>query len=488
MAIHSTRARTAALALPLLASMSLSLAACGGGSADKAPSTPTASTAGAHSSNPSAPSGAASGEASASGASGASGNTESVIYTKPVVTGRFRSIISLGWQGGMIGAGKTDKSDPHVWGWTPGMTDVKSCELKVTESNETLATDPSYAATTGATPQVAVVYAVTTKASGLDAESTHVYAQPMDLESCHLGKRIDLLGAAVPEDMDADPKIVAEDADHVVVQPLDENTVLKGQAGVVGLDVNAQKVGWSTKFTDKRVAVRESYDGGPQAPGVFDLGVESDGSMDPEQRSLVSAKDGSTVTKEEDFEAPAARLDDSTIIYTNTKNSPNTQTILYGGKKTEVKGGAMARSARPMDDGHGATVLAGLYCPTGQNCSIVDTADGALGYVGKDGTIKQILSSEKVKSLHLKVDGVSNGRIYASTTDEHIVIGLDGKQIGSAYKTDDYPYSAWGERRIGDHLWTFWGQEVNISTQPVGEAGYVITRDASEQPKTPDER
>jgi hypothetical protein len=81
-------------------------------------------------------------------------------------------------------------------------------------------------------------------------------------------------------------------------------------------------------------------------------------------------------------------------------------------------------------------------------------SDSALLSVDSTGAFATILSADQVDALAIQVRGWSNGNLYVETTDEHIVITLDGQENG--YWASTYPFS---EATIGGRLYTVWFNE-----------------------------
>lgn len=369
--------------------------------------------------------------------------------------------VNLSWRGNMIGSAHLDGGKAVFRGWLPGMATIAECTPSLWAANErpsndtVVKADVDMIATSSDNPVVAIAYAVKTNASGLDPESTRIYVSTLDLNTCAVGARIDVLGAPVPrENFATAPKLVASGPTTVAVAPWPGiETKLPDLPAFVGINPTSGAASWSKSLPGKQAEAGNRYTGGPVADGVFDLSSRISGQVG--ERVLIDAETGSELVKADDFEAPAARLGADRMVYTTTEKNPNAQSMLSGGKVSVLSGGALKEGAVVMDDGNGQSVLIGRYCPSDDGCSVI-ASDGGLAYIGASNAVTPVMDQAKTEDLGLKFRGGSAGKLYVQTTQEHLTIGLDGKQIGSAYDHAQYPYAPVGEKRIAGTLWTLW--------------------------------
>lgn len=418
-------------------------------------------------------------------------NADGPIYlTSSEIQQHGLSGLSLKWRGGMVGGTALKGGTATVVGWTPGMSEVAVCELEPWQDGETQPTDTvvdtaiDVMATTGDKPVVMLLYPALTEASGLDAQTTHVYAQSVDLSSCSLGERVDVAGE-VPKDLTATaPQFVGTSENVLAVAPFSSlTTSLPDVSALIGIDAGKGSTAWKQSFPGKQIEVRSDYlEGAQNNESVFDLGVQDNSQPAATQvRTLVSVATGETVAKAGDFEAPSVSLGEDAFLYTDASGEGvhDPQTVAENGKTKQVSGGVMAPTAVAGDDGEGNRVLVGFYCAADASDCDLTGSGHALGYVGTDASIHEILPASKVESLGLKLLGFSDGNLYVETTSEHLIVGLDGKQVGDAYDEDKFPFHPVAETSTTDGLWTLWATDTGISG---GSADYAITKDG-EQPE-----
>ena len=409
-------------------------------------------------------------------------NSQSLGLVPAWGTDSFR----MAWRGGMIGGGGTiNTGSAQVWGWLPGMTEVKVCDLPLWQANEYPPSDIvagqgiSFAATIGPNPVAAVVYTATTEASGLTPESTHVWLQSVDFVTCALGTRVDVLGGPVPDDMYApSPRIIGWSDDVLAIVPFPTIVPSLGDApALVGINPTTSTVIWQHSFPGQTLNIEKAQ----QADGTIGVGWGKSGSSWDDR--LISVADGTTLLKTSKFfTAPAARLSADRFVYTPYLQTVNTQVAHTATGDVPVTGGAMSETALMGSDGQGNAILVGFFCAKGASCPSINDSERGIGYIGQNNAITPVLTKGQVSGLSLKLLGVSDGKLYVSTSSEHLVVGLDGQQIGEAYDSKTYPYVPVGERYFNGTLYTLWWDDPGpMSAQFVGPDGYVITQNG-EQP------
>lgn len=457
---HRRLRSTTAIAL-----LALTTASCGGAAASQTTPTESATAAGPSTDAAAAPST----DAKPTGESATSETTTAAVvpralYSRSVFGNESRGS-DLVWRGNMIGSATLDGTEATFRGWVPGMATIAECRPDLWLDNEKPTDDMvvdaavDMMATTSDTPVVTIAYAATTNASGIDPESTRIYLQTLDLSTCAVGERIDVLGTAIPRDTFATaPKLLASGPTTVAVAPWPRLvTELPALPAVLGINPAERKTTWVKTLPGQQAQGRTTSAGGTAPDGVFDLwhGVASSTDY---VRVLIDAETGTELVKSDDFEPPAARLGPDRMVYTTTEKSPNAQSVLSGGKVAGFANGALKEGAVVMDDGKGASVLLGRHCPTSENCSVISD-DGGLGYIGAGAAVVTVMDVTRAEDLSLEFLGGSSGRIFVKTSQEHLTLGLDGKQIGSAFDPAEYPYRPIGEKRIGGTLWTLWRVE-----------------------------
>jgi len=389
---------------------------------------------------------------------------------------------SVQWRGGMIGGmelkeqGESDYTG-LVWGWVPGATQFKACSLALWNDNEYPLESFDVAATTNGQPAVGVVYAATTRASGLNPEETRFWYQTLSFETCQLGSRVALTAELVDTDTDGYPAFVAASADVLGV-------VVRADT-VVGLDPKTGKAVWTRTFesedSDESVScsvtsLANEYN------GVFTLSCEPSWGYS-DKTELISVKDGSVVASavnqyvsdHYNVGAPTLELGGGRYIYSKTegnysdwaKDGARWELFAHvGTRDTPIKGGSAEGPYYLISDGKGGMVLVGIF--KGESGTF-------LGYIGDEDTIVEVISPERVDKLDLEILTASNGKIYIETIEDSLVVGLDGELIDEpAFDSDQWPYCPVDERYIGDTLWTLWSSSCGWTG---GVWGSVVVRD-----------
>lgn len=389
--------------------------------------------------------------------------------------------LALTWRGGVVGTAVINGGSAQVVAWAPGMTEVVTCNLSLWNADEYAPGDTVarsgidvMATTNDGTAAVAVLYAATKQASGLDAEVTSIYTQALDPASCSLGERFEVV-SKVPEGLIvAAPKFIGATADVLAIAPYSSlNRDLPDTPALLGYSPSQGKIVWSRAFSGHQIEVREQYlEATQNNQSVFDLGVQdSSETLATQVRTLVSVETGKDVAEASDFEAPTGDLG-SRFVFTDTRgfDGYEKQFISDGSSSSVLKGGTMSPEAVVAYDGNGKRVLVGFYCADdADDCSISEYGR-ALGYLTEGGTIHEVLPASKVDDLQLRFHGASNGVLYVETTSESLTIGLDGTQIGNA---NEFPYYPVSEISNGDEIWTLWKTDSGFMSN--GE-DYAITQ------------
>ena len=345
------------------------------------------------------------------------------------------------WLGGMVGP-VTGLGSVH--GWLPGLDSYKQCDdlplwqgVEIAPSDTVVKGANDVMATTAETPTAAVVYAAQTPASGLNPKATNVYIQTIDLATCALGPRIDVLGGPVPDGVySTAPKFVGAGESVLVVAPYPDFIVdLPDVPVLFAIDVKTGETVWTKSAPGNSLRTHQSYtDGGQNNPEIVDISVGTFGNP-VAYRILASAQTGETLAEAEDFEDPSYSLGGRRFAYSPVLGNEHAVHIHDGTTATKVPGATLTGGdVYAGDDGKGNGVVVGPY-GVGE--------EKTLGYVGPDNAVHPLLTPKQFTDLNIKVHGFSKGEVYISTTDEVIKVGLDGKQIGNVSTSTNTPSDQW---------------------------------------------
>lgn len=383
------------------------------------------------------------------------------------------------WHSGMLGTrpnrcdynAEDGPADSYGYGiWTPQLDMPVACTLSPVQEDEkmtdTTQTGQRIAATYGDDPAVFLIYRVTVKAKGTTPQTDHLYAQPVTVASsgCTLGNRIELdnHGGNVHLLTATDDKIAVveswEDSQERANSKGDKKDVDINHAMVSVID----RDGKLTKATyDQGVSENDEHYfdtkpfsvAGYAAAGLY---VDRSGSGDFTFHDLDSDKalfklgaqycGGNNSEFDDDCGVDGVwRLGSDRFLVADGTVGQGARYFIVDstGKATAVKS-----SIAPDKESYGrsADYLLG-------HSELVQLKDRSFVVVGGsnvlyrmdvNGRFTPIIDRDRLAKLR---DGVNSdihvnyvtGQIYLETTDENLVVGLDGKSVGEyTWEPDDY--------------------------------------------------
>lgn len=351
------------------------------------------------------------------------------------------------WSGGAIVASPGSAQDPSktpLKFWIPGQSGMTTCEVDLYEADEEA---PNWGkavlmATTGADPALAVAYTAFVPASGLDPQTARAYLQTVDPDTCGLGDRVALTEEMSGENVsELRPEFVGFSDNVLAVKPYRDGYVLDSST-ILGVDLEDGSIRWEETFSEQAVRAVAL------APGMVAI-QRSSGSDEH-----VDVETGDLILKTGDDEFPGSinasawRMDDESFLVEIRREfwrvSPGTAELVSGGEPTS----GTPRLLTHHEDGE--RVLVSMFYP--EDAQPGET-DSYLGYVDAAGDVHEILSTDEVSSLGVRLLGAGQGLVWIETSSETFAIELDGSMADDA---GSGRMKAEGDRFFGDTAWTRW--------------------------------
>lgn len=326
-----------------------------------------------------------------------------------------------------------------VMAWLPGSPAMVRCDVEPISDGETLHRADLVGVEQASGEVVAhLVYSTTTEATGLDPESSHVYVQPLDIDACDLGERIEVRTGAASTRPGRRNMIVGVDGDIVALNVVPDGSVT---SVTVGLSTTKGKVMWQSDGLGEPL---------PSSGQEYSSVAMVASNEDRDAKTAISVGTGKTL----------GRADD--LVHGYGVSISDGRFVLQRVREVTTRGFAYAGIV--FDDGEATTTFDDRFTAW---VTLFDTEglpvmvgtfgwpDGKLAYVGADNALHKILSVDQVKALELELRGGSAGVVYAQTTSESVAFTLDGEEV------DGDPalaagYLPIGERQVGDKAWTLW--------------------------------
>lgn len=353
------------------------------------------------------------------------------------------------WHGNVIGGVWIDgeyslnpegfrEATAGVMAWLPGSPAMVRCDVEPISEGEMLHRADLVGVEQASGDVVAhLVYSTTTEAAGLDPESSHVYVQPLDIDTCDLGERIEVRTGASSTRPGRRNMIVGVDGDIVALNVVPDGAVT---SVTVGLSTTKGKVVWKSDGLGEPL---------PSSGQEYSSVVIVTSNEDRDAKTAISAGTGKTLGRADDLvHGYGVSIGDGRFVLQRVSEA-TARGFEYAGIVFD-DGEATTLDDRftawvTLLDTEGLPVMAGTF----------GWPDGVLAYVGADNALQEILPVDQVKSLELELLGGSAGVVYAQTTSETVAFTLDGEEV------EDDPalaagYLPIGERQVGDKVWTLW--------------------------------
>ena len=299
------------------------------------------------------------------------------------------------------------------------------------ESNEELIGDtPKVIATYGELPVAWVIYRVRRSASGLDPESTHLYARRINFDSGELEERVELLDGEFNDMFDSLIQWVpSSDNCCGIVVATDYNEAIDS-GGFSNYHVLAlNREGKVSDYYDKEWRYTHST----SASGVFTVDDRYGDRQWLYDLDTGSALFERTIGPTEGYTTDIMPLGADRYL-SNVYDCDRTAIIDPAAGMTPFFDKIMSLSPDGYADDplfasglHDGSVILGVY--------------GGIAKVDPEGNMSAILDGERGQALGLEVMGVDHmtGDIYVKTTDENVVVSAAGEDVG---RWTMYPYSA----------------------------------------------
>lgn len=374
----------------------------------------------------------------------------------------------MAWSGGMMMEARVEGDEANIVGWVPGMEEAVRCRVPLWEDDEIDDGTPVASAVLVAAPRedaadgVTVIYPTETVSSGTDAAEKHLYAQSLTLDGCSLGDRVDLGGGPLDEEWDhTTPELLAVGEQGLAVE-LALDVTMAPKAAVIGFSPSEQKVAWTLSGASDEYQVE-------QLPG---LSAFTAGHPDEETRVIDPDSGESIASYDDTIDDPAVTLGEDLHLLTRAPISGDKeQEIIDAGTAHSLGSTLFEADGVVMDDGEGNQIYVGLYC-TLEDGRCSDEGQ-ALGYVGADGTVHEVLPAAEVESLDLTLLGGTSGTIYVDTTNEGLVLDLTGETVGEPVDDAHESFPA-GDRVIDGSAWTTWREDAGFGGTEVAPAGQTL--------------
>ncbi|MDO5727699.1 MAG: hypothetical protein Q4Q03_07225 [Bowdeniella nasicola] len=372
----------------------------------------------------------------------------------------------------------------HIFAWYPGADDLMECTVALAESDREWIGETSVTATRGADPTIVIGFGVVEDSAGLTPAKNHSYVQTIDMHTCTLGQRIEIV----------EPEEVTKGADAgVYIQGLHDDMVLASWVrnkeektdssaatltmARVGVDVERGEVAWQGgeignpqwekyKPTDLRCELDLFYGTNE------DLLTASCGFWHSETETSkwqthfidpLTGKDKYVLNHAlgDSAGTHADLIGDDVVIhlYENREGGVfddwTITEVVDHGKAKKIDDFTVQVLGTPIDTQDGDKVAIAERYPwkkDGQNSDI-----STFGYLTSDGTYHEVLTDEQIDNLEIRVRGGTEDRIFVTTTSEIVAVGFDGEQIGSSIDREQF-YQPQDTRYIDGNVWTLWRQ------------------------------